>query len=102
MAIRDLRVYADSMNGNVFYYRDKQGNEVDAVIELSDGHWGAVEIKMGGNEEERAANHLLKFKKSVDTEKMGDPSFLAIIAATQIAHRRDDGVWVIPLACLKN
>ena len=102
MAVRDLRVYADSLNGNVFYYRDKLGNEVDAIIELSDGRWGAVEIKMGGNEEEKAAANLLKFKKNVDTKKMGEPSFLAIVTATQTAYQRDDSVWVIPLGCLKD
>ena len=102
MAVRDLRVYADSLNGNVFYYRDKLDNEVDAIIELSDGRWGAAEIKMGGNEEEKAAKNLIKFKKNVNTEKMGEPAFLAIITATQIAHQRDDGVWVIPLGCLKD
>ena len=102
MAVRDLRVYADGLNGNVFYYRDKLGHEVDAIIELTDGRWGAVEIKLGGHDEEKAAGNLLKFKKNVNTEKMGEPSFLAIITATQIAHQRDDGVWVIPLGCLKN
>ena len=102
MAVRDLRVYADSLNGKVFCHRDKQGNEVDAIIELSDGRWGAVEIKMGGSEEETAAKSLLKFKKNVNTEKMGEPSFLAMVTATQIAYQRDDGVWVIPLGCLKN
>ena len=102
MVIRDLRVYADSMNGNVFYYRDKQDNEVDAIIELFDGRWGAIEIKMGSNDEETAAKNLLKFKKNVKTEKMGEPSFLAIVTATKIAYQRDDGVWVIPLGCLKD
>ena len=102
MALRDLRVYADSLNGNVFYYRDKHGNEVDAIIELSDGRWGAIEIKMGSREEDLAANNLIKFKKSVNTEKMGEPSFLAVITASQIAYQRDDGVWIIPLGCLKD
>ena len=102
MAVRDLRVYADSLNGNVFYYRDKLGNEVDAIIELADGRWGAIEIKMGSNEEEEAAEKLIDFRKNVNTEKMGEPSFLAIVTATQIAHQRDDGVWVIPLGCLKD
>jgi len=102
MAVRDLRVYADSLNGHVFYYRDKQGNEVDAIIELADGRWGAVEIKMGSNDEETAAKNLLKFKKNVNTEKMGEPSFLAMVTATKIAYRRDDGVWVVPLGCLKS
>ena len=99
MAIRDLRIYADSLNGSVYYYRDKLDNEIDAIIEHSDGRWGAVEIKMGSNEEEKAAANLLKFKKNVNTEKMGEPSFLAIVTATQTAYQRDDGVWVIPLGC---
>jgi len=98
--IRDLRVYADSMGGDVFYYRDKLGNEVDAIIELPDGRWGAIEIKMGSNEEEKAAKNLRKFINSVDTKKMGEPSFAAIITASQLAYRRTDGVWVIPLSCL--
>jgi hypothetical protein len=102
MVTRDLRVYADSLNGNVFYYRDKQGNEVDAIIELTDGRWCAIEIKMGSNDEETAAKNLLKFKKNVNSEKMGAPSFLAIVTATQVAYRRDDGIWVIPLGCLKD
>ncbi|MDR1993160.1 MAG: DUF4143 domain-containing protein [Nitrososphaerota archaeon] len=103
MVVRDLRVYADSLNGSVFYYRDKLGNEVDAIVELSDGQWGAIEVKMGtGEEEKKAASTLLKFKERVNTEKMGMPSFLAIITATQVAYQRDDGIWVIPLGCLKN
>jgi predicted AAA+ superfamily ATPase len=102
LVIRDLRVYAESLNGSVFYYRDKSGNEVDAIVELHDGRWGAIEIKIGGIDEEKAAEGLLKFAKNVNIEKMGAPSFLAIITATQIAHQRKDGVWVIPLGCLKN
>ena len=102
LVVRDLRVYADSLRGRVSYYRDKQGNEVDAIIELPDGRWGAIEIKMGSNDEESAARGLLKFKKAVNTETMGEPSFLAIITATQFSYQRDDGVWVIPLGCLKN
>jgi predicted AAA+ superfamily ATPase len=101
MVIRDLRVYAASLDGSVFYYRDKQGNEVDSIIELSDGRWCAIEIKMGGNQEETAAQNLIKFKKNVNTEKMGEPSFLAIVTATKIAYQRTDGIWVIPIGCLK-
>ena len=72
--------------------------EFAGILLIGDG----VEIKMGSNEEESAARNLLKFKKSVDTAKMGEPSFLAIVTATQIAYQRDDGVWVIPLGCLKD
>ena len=102
LVVRDLRVYAESLDGEVFYYRDKSGNEVDAIVELHDGRWGAIEIKMGRSEEEEAAGKLIKFRKNVNTDKMGEPSFLAIVTATQIAHQRDDGVWVIPLGCLKD
>jgi predicted AAA+ superfamily ATPase len=71
MVIRDLRVYADSLNGKVFYYRDKLGNEIDAIIELADGRWGAIEVKMGSDEEEKAASNLLKFKKKSQHRKNG-------------------------------
>lgn len=101
LAVRDLRVYADSLNGSVFFYRDKLSNEVDAIIELDDGRWCAIEVKMGSGEEDEAASKLIKFAKNVNTEKMGKPSFLAIVTATKIGFRRDDGVFVIPLGCLK-
>ena len=102
LVIRDLRAYTESLDGKVFCYRDKLGNEVDAVVQLNDGRWGAIEVKMGSGEEKKAADSLLKFSKNVNTEKMGKPSFLAIVTATQVAYQRDDGVWVVPLGCLKN
>ena len=99
---RDLRVYAQANDGQVFHYRDASGLESDAVIALNDGRWAAVEVKLGSKEIEEAATHLLKLKDKVNTEKMHEPSFLMILTGTEIAYRRKDGVYVVPLGCLKN
>ena len=101
LAVRDLRVYADSIDGRVYHYRDRTGFEVDAIIELFDGRWGACEIKMGAGYIDEAAECLLKLKKKIDTEKMNEPSFLAVITATKYAFQMENGVWVVPLGCLK-
>lgn len=99
---RDLRVYAEAIDGQVFHYRDGSGLEADAVIALNDGRWAAVEVKLGSREIEDAAVHLLKLKNKVNTEKMREPSFLMILTGTEIAYRRDDGVYIVPLGCLKD
>ena len=99
---RDLRIYADAIDGQVFHYRDGSGLEADAVIALNDGRWAAVEVKLGSKEIDEAAGHLLKLKDKVNTEKMREPSFLMILTGTEIAYRREDGVYVVPLGCLKD
>ena len=99
---RDLRIYAEAIDGQVFHYRDGSGLEADAVIVLNDGRWAAVEVKLGSKEIEEAAAHLLELKNKINIEKMRDPSFLMILTGTEIAYRREDGVFVIPLGCLKN
>lgn len=101
MCIRDLRVYAEALDGEVFHYRDKTGLESDAVVVLRDGRWAAVEVKMGAVGFDGAAFNLKKFANRVNTEKMQEPSFLMILSATEYAYRREDGVYVIPLGCLK-
>lgn len=98
---RDLRIYAEAIDGQVFHYRDGSGLEADAVIALNDGRWAAVEVKLGSKEIEDAAVHLLELKNKVNTEKMREPSFLMILTGTEIAYRREDGVYVVPLGCLK-
>lgn len=98
---RDLRIYAEAIDGQVFHYRDASGLEADAVIALNDGRWAAVEVKLGSKEIEDAAVHLLELKNKVNTEKMQEPSFLMILTGTEIAYRREDGVYVVPLGCLK-
>ncbi len=99
---RDLRVYAEAIDGQVFHYRDASGLEADAVICLNDGRWAAVEVKLGSKEIEEAAAHLLKLKDRVNTEKMREPSFLMILTGTEIAYRREDGIYVVPIGCLKD
>ena len=102
LCIRDLRIYAESIDGSVYHYRDKNGLEIDAIIQLADGRWGAAEIKLGAGDIETAAAHLLKFNKVIDTAKMNEPSFLMVLTGTEYALQLDNGVWVIPLGCLKN
>lgn len=99
---RDLRIYAEAIDGQIFHYRDGSGLEADAVIALNDGRWAAVEVKLGSKEIEEAAIHLLELKNKVNTGKMREPSFLMILTGTEIAYRRKDGVYVVPLGCLKD
>ena len=99
---RDLRIYAESIDGELYHYRDKSNLEADAVICLKDGRWAAIEIKLGAKEIEEAAKHLLLLKDKVNAEKMKEPSFLMVLTGTEFAYRRDDGVFVVPVGCLKN
>jgi uncharacterized protein len=100
LAIRDLRIYAETNDGRIFHYRDSRGLEIDAVIEYADGTWGAFEIKLGIGSANAAAENLLKFANKIDTEKTKAPSALTVITANGFAHRRPDGVNVIPLSVL--
>ncbi|MDE5888258.1 MAG: DUF4143 domain-containing protein [Muribaculaceae bacterium] len=102
MCVRDLRIYAQASDGEVFHYRDKNELEADIIIHLRDGRWAPVEVKMGQKQIEEAAAHLLKLSQKVDTEKMGQPSFLMVLTGGEYAYRRKDGVWVVPLGCLKD
>ncbi len=104
LCVRDLRVYADSLNGEVYHYRDKDGLECDAVIHLKNGKYGLVEIKLGGDKliDEGAAN-LQALQKKIDTDKMKMPSFLMVLTGTgDYAYCRQDGVLVVPIGSLKN
>jgi len=102
LVIRDLRVYAQTLDGEVYHYRDGSDLEVDAIVSLYDGRWGAAEVKMGTSEIDKAAENLKKFRDKVNTEKMGEPSFLAVITATEFGYRRDDGIYVVPIGCLRD
>ena len=104
MCIRDLRVYADSLNGDVYHYRDRSGLECDAVVHLRDGHYGLIEIKLGGDRLiEEAAKNLLKLESNIDIEKMYKPSFKMILTGIdKYAYRRADGIFVVPIGCLRN
>ncbi|MDR3001848.1 MAG: DUF4143 domain-containing protein [Fibromonadaceae bacterium] len=102
LCIRDLRIYAQSIDGEAFHYRDRTGLEADAIVHLKDGRWGAVEVKMGSKEIEEAAANLLTLKNKIDTEKMKEPAFLMVLTAGEIAYQRQDGVLVVPIGCLRN
>ena len=104
MCIRDLRVYADSLDGTVSHYRDKSGLECDAVIHLRDGSYGLVEIKLGGESLVReGVKNLQALASKIDTGKMKKPSFLMVLTGTgRYAIQRDDGVLEVPVCCLKN
>ncbi len=104
MAVRDLRVYADALNGEVYHFRDKDGLECDAVIHLRNGSYGLVEIKLGGDKLiEEGVGTLQTLKTKIDTTKMKEPSFLMVLTGTgDYAYRRPDGVYVVPISTLKN
>ena len=103
MAVRDLRVYMDALFGSVSHYLDASGLECDAVAHMRNGKYGLVEIKLGGKELiEKGVATLKKLAARIDTVKMSSPSFLMVLTATgDFAYRRDDGVVVCPLGCLK-
>ncbi len=96
---RDLRVYADMLDARVYYYRDSSGLEVDLILELPDGRWAGVEVKLGLNELDKAAKNLLKLAKLAAKE----PEFLMIVTNSQMAYTRpEDGIHVVPLGCLRD
>jgi len=102
LCIRDLRVYAQSIDGEVFHYRDKSGLEADAIVHLKDGRWGAVEVKMGAKEIEKAAENLKILREKINLDRMKEPSFLMVLTATELAYQRDDGIYVVPIGVLKD
>lgn len=102
LCIRDLRVYAQSLEGEVYHYHDGSDLEVDAILRFYGGRWGAVEIKMSSDAEEVAAGNLKKLRDKVDSEKMGEPAFMMILTAGGFAYRREDGIYVVPIGCLRD
>lgn len=103
LAIRDLRVYAEALGGNVYHYRDSNKLECDAVIHLRNGKYGLVEVKIGGSDWiEKGADTLKSLSKIIDTTRMGRPSFLMVLTGIgNYAYQRPDGVFVVPIGCLK-
>lgn len=103
MAVRDLRIYTESLGGEVLHYRDNAGLECDAVLHLDDGRWGAVEIKLGGDDNIEAGASTLKQLKSKIEEKSDEnaPSFLLVLTAVGGAYRREDDVFVAPINLIK-
>ena len=104
LCVRDLRVYAESIGGNVLHYRDKSSLECDTVIHLKNGRYGLAEIKLGGQKFiEDAAENLKSLSNKIDTSKMPAPSFLMIVIGIgEFAYKREDGIFIVPIGCLKN
>lgn len=103
MCERDLRIYAESFGGNLYHYQDYSGKEIDAVIEMPDGSWSAVEIKLGAHQIDEAALNLLSIKKAFLADKKGVPpsSLIVVCGMTNAAYLRPDGIYVVPLTGLK-
>lgn len=103
MVIRDLKIYAEANGASLYHYRDKNDFEVDAIIHFNNGKWAAIEIKLFDDEAiEKACKNLIKFKNNINLQKMKEPSFLMVITGTKNAYRREDGVFIVPIDCLKN
>ena len=104
LCVRDLRAYANALDGDVYHYRDKSGLECDAVIHLRNGKYGLIEIKLGGERLiEEGVKNLKLLEGKIDTQKMNKPSFLMVLTGiSDYAYRRKDGVYVVPIASLKD
>ena len=104
LCVRDLRVFADAIDGDVYHYRDKNGLECDAVVHLRNGVYGLIEIKLGGEKLiEDGAKTLKALASKIDTDRMKAPSFLMILTAVgKYAYRREDGIYIVPIGCLKD
>lgn len=100
LVIRDLRVLSQPLEGEVFHYRDDYGIEVDAIVQLIDGRWGAIEIKLGEGQVDQASAKLKRFGEQIDSERSGPPLFLAVICGKGFGYRRPDGVLVVPIGAL--
>ncbi|HZJ89240.1 MAG TPA: DUF4143 domain-containing protein [Bacilli bacterium] len=102
LVTRDLRIYVENIGGHVYFYRDRNNLEVDCILKLDDGRWAAVEVKVGSNKIEEAARSLLALRDNVDTRHMNEPSFMMIVYGGTYAYQRADGIYVVPIGCLKH
>ena len=103
LVVHDLRVYADAIGARVYKYRDSKKREVDAVVQFADGSWALIEVKLGGEEDIRkAAENLIKIADDIDYERTGKPAFLMVVTKNKVAYRMENGVYVVPLCCLKD
>ena len=102
LVIRDLRIYCDTIGAKLYKYRDSKKREADAVIQFRDGSWALIEVKLGNEDDIAAASSsLLKIAKDIDTERTGKTAFLMVITKNKTAYRDQNGVYIVPLSCLK-
>lgn len=101
LCTRDIRVYAQANDGEIFHYRDKDQLEIDLIVSLNDGRWAAIEVKLGEHQADDAAANLIQLKNKVDTSRIGEPVFLMVLTGGKFAYQRKDGVMVVPVACLR-
>lgn len=100
---RDLRTYAESFDAKLYHYRDYDGNEIDAVVELNNGEWCAFEIKLDSGKIDEAAEKLLKIKKKLENNSVAPPKVMGIIVGLgSAAYQREDGIFVVPVTCLRD
>lgn len=104
LCVRDLRIYSQALDGKVYHYRDSKNLECDCVIHLRNGQYGLVEIKLGGDKLiEEGATVLKKLHSKIDIDKMNEPSFMMVLTGiSPYVYQRDDGIFVVPINCLKN
>lgn len=104
LVVRDLRVYAEALDGSLYHYRDSNGLECDAVLHRRNGSYALLEVRLGGEERiDEGAENLKDLESKIDTERMLAPSFLAVVVGVgQYAYQRKDGVYVLPISCLKD
>ncbi|WP_408072663.1 DUF4143 domain-containing protein [Butyrivibrio sp. JL13D10] len=103
LVVHDLRVYVDTIGARVYKYRDSKRREADAVIQFNDGSWALIEVKLGGEEDiKQAAENLIRIADDIDYEKSGKPAFLMVVTKNKVAYQMENGVYVVPLGCLKN
>ena len=102
LCYRDLKIYAESIDADLFYFRDNKDFEVDFILKTRDGKWGAIEVKLGAKQIEEAAKTLIQFKDKIDIDKSGEPAFLMVLTASELSYIREDGVYVVSIGNLKN
>ena len=100
LCIRDLRVYSSFLGGEILYYHDKYGLECDAVVKLDDGRYGLIEVKMGSNDIDQGVTNLNKFDELLTENGLKLPVFKMVLTGTELAYRRSDGIYIVPIGCL--
>ena len=103
LVVHDLRIYAETIGARVYKYRDSKKREADVVIQFNDGTWALIEVKLGGEEDiKEAAENLIRSAADIDMEKTGKAAFLMVVTKNKVAYQMENGVYVVPLCCLKN